>query len=80
MRLAIGPAAEQRQVVKLGACRYWYFDDLELYPLDVWPVPLTTGDRPYGVNPEGLLATRFEVALSSWLYRHMEPQGNMNSC
>jgi len=43
---------------------YWYFDDLELYPLDVWPVPLTTGDRPYGVNPEGFV-TPGTLALSN---------------
>ena len=43
---------------------YWIFDDPELFPGDEWPVPLTTGSRPYGVNPEGF-ATPGTLALSN---------------
>ena len=43
---------------------YWLFDHPELFPDDVWPVPLTTGSKPYGVNPEGFL-TPGTLALSN---------------
>ena len=43
---------------------YWIFDDPELYPNDEWPVPLTTGPQPYGVNPEGFV-TPGTLALSN---------------
>lgn len=43
---------------------YWIFDDPELYPEDTWPVPLKSGPRPYGVNPEGFL-TPGTLALSN---------------
>lgn len=43
---------------------YWIFDDPELYPADTWPVPLTRGWRPHGINPDGLL-TPGTLALSN---------------
>ncbi|CAJ1410694.1 unnamed protein product [Effrenium voratum] len=47
---------------------YWIFDDPELFPNDPWPVPLTTGSQPYGVNPEGFL-TPGTLALSNLIVR-----------
>ena len=43
---------------------YWIFDHPELFPNDHWPVPLTTGSKPHGVNPEGFL-TPGTLALSN---------------
>jgi len=43
---------------------YWIFDDPELYPADTWPVPLTKGERPHGINPDGFV-TPGTLALSN---------------
>jgi len=43
---------------------YWIFDDPDLYPDDTWPVKLTRGPQPHGINPDGL-STPGTLALTN---------------